>query len=83
MFKDDMYTFMQKTPENNKGIRNKEGVGKTVLKSNSEKEQRILLHYLQSDFARLCLSLLKMSQNTMRGETCSCPLDGLHQVLDG
>jgi len=73
MYHDDFYTFVQKTLENNKGIRNKADKQKTILQVDTQKEQSSLLFYLQSDFARLCLSLLKISQNAMRGETKLVP----------
>jgi len=73
MFNDDIYTFLQKNSERDKGIRNKADNQKTILQVDTQKEQSSLLFYLQSDFARLCLSLLKISQNAMRGETKLVP----------
>jgi hypothetical protein len=74
MFKDDMYTLIQKDAENNKGIRNTESTeSETILQVNLKKEQDSLLNYLQTDFIRLCLSLLKINQHTTRGELALVP----------
>jgi len=72
MFKDDMYTLIQSEAENNKGIR-KSTESKTILQVNLKKEQDSLLNYLQTDFIRLCLSLLKINQNIARGELALVP----------
>ena len=73
MVKNDFYTLIQKNSSDNKGMRNMDAAGKTVLQIGSRKEQDSLLGYLQSDFARLCFSLLKTGQNVMRGETALIP----------
>jgi len=62
LISDGFYTFVQKNPEDNKGIRNITLPEKTVLEVDSQKSQNSLLFYLQTDFARLCLSLLKINQ---------------------
>jgi len=80
-FQDDFYTFIQENPENNKGIRKEQGkienaemqASKTILQIDTRQEQDNLLKYLQSDFARLCLSLFKTNQHLNTGETKIVP----------
>ena len=72
IFENDFYTFVQFDSEKNKGIRIRRG-GKTVLEINLEKEQNNLLEYLKTDFARLCLSLLKINQHLDVNETKFVP----------
>ena len=74
MVKDDFYTFVQKDPEVNRGIRSTDRQGtRTVLQVPGVLEQSNLLRYLQTDFARLCLSLLKLSQNLVTSEAALVP----------
>ena len=72
MFQDDMYTLIQKSFENNKGIRNNSR-DNNVLQIGTKIEQENLLKYLQLDFTRLCLSLLKINQHIECGELAMVP----------
>lgn len=66
MLLDDFYTMVQKKHEANYGIRKKDI--KTTFAFNTEKEMQNFISYLQTDFARFCLSFFKNSQNLHRGE---------------
>jgi hypothetical protein len=70
MLLDDFYTMVMKDSEGNKGIRNPNGRidGLLVWEFNTGLEQENFLNFLQTDMARFCLSLLKISQNSHYGE---------------
>jgi len=74
MIQDDFYTFVQKNPENNMGIR-KIDDGKIHINPtysfNSKKEQNNFLRYAQLDFPRLCLSILKIKGDLVDGGVLS------------
>ena len=71
MVKDDFYTFLQKDPEGNRGVRSL-SAGQ-IISCATEAASDNLLGYLQTDFARMCLALLKLSQNSHRGEHTLVP----------
>ena len=82
MLLDDFYTMVQKKHEANYGIRKKEI--KTTFAFASEKEMQNFISYLQTDFARFCLSFFKNSQNLHRGELEIIPwLDFTEEWDDG
>ncbi|MDD5650010.1 MAG: hypothetical protein PHF86_06290 [Candidatus Nanoarchaeia archaeon] len=60
MTEDDFYTLLQQDSDKNKGIRSNSPVT-MVFSFNSEKEQNNFISYLKTDFARLCVSILKAS----------------------
>jgi hypothetical protein len=66
MLLDDFYTMIQKKKESNYGIRKKDI--KTTFAFNTEQEMQNFIQYLQTDFARFCLTFFKNSQNLHRGE---------------
>ena len=67
MMQEDFFTFIQRDSEKNKGIRNNSE--RTIVFSlNTEDEQNNFLNYLQTDFARLCLSMVKTNQGIGRPE---------------
>jgi len=72
MTQDDFYTFIQKEPENNKGIRKMDDGNQAnvlpIFSFESEKDSILFLNYFQTDFARLCLSLTKIKSHLVRGE---------------
>lgn len=70
--KDDFYTFLQKNTTNNVGIR-KQNEMMPAIRLQAAVEVDSILGYLQTDFARLCLSLLKSSRNSHRGEHALVP----------
>lgn len=70
MVQDDFYTFVMKNPDGNRGVRKadvKSGNITPVLEFTSIKEQDNFLDYLQTDFARMCLALLKIKQHLYGG----------------
>ena len=71
MIQDDFYTFVQKAPENNKGIRKPDD--RMIVFDTTQSEQENFLKYLQTDFSRLCLSLLKIKSDLDRGELAVVP----------
>lgn len=77
MVKDDFYTFVQKNPGANKGIRqgdpSRAGNPTPTYKFSNPSEQDNFISYLQTDFARLCLSLLKTNQNLATGSLALVP----------
>ena len=66
------YTMCMKNPEGNKGIReprlNKAGGPTPTFEFQSEKERDNFIKYLTSDFARFCVSFLKVNQHLDNGE---------------
>ncbi len=58
--------MIQKKKESNYGIRKKDI--KTTFAFNTEQEMQNFIQYLQTDFARFCLTFFKNSQNLHRGE---------------
>jgi len=78
MFKDDFYTMVMKDPERNKGIRQPKIKGKTgsitpTFSFKTEIERDNFIGYVQTDFARFCLSLIKNSQSTYAKELSLIP----------
>jgi hypothetical protein len=72
MVNEDFYTFVQKDPSTNKGLR-KQDDRMIVLDTATVTEQDNLLSYLQTDFSRLCLSILKLKGDLDRGELTLVP----------
>ena len=72
MVKDDFYTFLQKDPAANIGIR-KDNDRMPTITMGSALEVTSIIAYLQTDFARLCVSLLKTTQNLDTGELSMVP----------
>lgn len=72
MVKDDFYTFLQKDPERNKRNDATDGRFHTFGFA-SATEQDNAIGFLQTDFARLCLALLKTSQNSYQGDMAFVP----------
>lgn len=76
MVKDDFYTISPKDTNVNKGIRKPLNYGNDNMPAfgfSSEKERDNFLQYLNTDFVRFCLSLLKNNQNIHRGEMALIP----------
>ena len=77
MVKDDFYTFVMKDSERNKGIRqpnlNKPGGPTPTFEFNTEEKQINFIDYLKTDFARFCLSFLKIGQHLENGEMSIVP----------
>lgn len=87
IFHVDFFTLIQKETKKSKGLRkllseNKNLIhqkdkelaqGEIVFSFVSEKEQDNFLKYLQTDFARLCLSILKTNCSIARGELTLVP----------
>ena len=79
MIKEDFYTMVMDSPEDNKGIRKKSSNSDTekrlppIFELESEIEQNNFILYLQTDFARLCLSLRKTAAAIARGELSLVP----------
>jgi hypothetical protein len=76
--KDDFYTLTIKNSQSNKGIRqpnlNKPGNHPTpTFGFNSDVERDNFLLYLNTDFARFCLSLLKNNSNVSSGQLVLMP----------
>jgi hypothetical protein len=67
LLKDDFYTMTIRNSEDNKGIRD-DKMSKPTFQFKSEIERDNFLAYLNTDFARFCLSLYKINANLHRGE---------------
>ena len=72
MVKDDFYTFLQKDPAANIGIR-KDNDRMPAIIMGSTHEVTSILDYLQTDFARMCLALIKTSQRLESSDTQMVP----------
>ena len=72
MVKDDFYTFLQKDPAANIGIR-KDSDRMPAIFLGSAQEVPNVVYYLQTDFARLCLALIKTSARLNTGELSLVP----------
>ena len=72
LVKDDFYTLTIRGSEENKGIRqpnlDRPGNPTPTFEFDTEKERDNFLSYLNTDFARFCLALLKNNNNTSVGE---------------
>ena len=77
MVKDDFYTFVQKNPNSNKGIRQPEldrpGNPTPTYEFSSNAEVENFLGYCQTDLARLCLSIYKTNQDLSTGALSMVP----------
>jgi hypothetical protein len=80
MIQEDFYTFFPKDTECVKGIR-KDSIP-LVYAFDTELEQNNFWLYLQTDFARLCLSLIKTSGGLGRGEIALVPWLDFSQEWD-
>lgn len=65
--KDDFYTMVMKSSENNKGIR-KTNQNPPTFAFDTETEQSNFIVYLKTDFARFCLSIYKNGVSLVGGE---------------
>lgn len=74
MVKDDFYTLVMKKSDNNKGIRKAmdKRPGPTY-QFDTAQERDNFINYLKTDFARFCLSYLKIGQNVFYGEMALIP----------
>jgi len=77
MVQGDFYTFVQKDPENNRGVRQPDlgraGNPTPTYSFLSSREVDNFLNYCQTDFARMCLALTKIGQNLATGELALVP----------
>lgn len=72
MVKEDFYTFLQKVPSHNVGIR-KQNERMPAITLQTAVEVGNLLGYLQTDFARMCLAIIKTSQRLESSDTALVP----------
>lgn len=69
LISDDFYTMITKTSKENKELtKNIDSAGKITYGFNTELERNNFIDYLKTDFARICLSFLKVNGNNHRGE---------------
>lgn len=72
MVKDDFYTIVQKNFSETRGMQSR-NPRQLIFGFGSTKEQDNFLGYLQTDFARLCVSLLKTNQDLDQGQLTPVP----------
>lgn len=83
MVKSDYYTLTGKNSSLNRGLRNTTGAGAAMSYGFATKaEQDNFLGYLQTDFVRLCLSLLKTNPHMDTGELILVPWLDFTQAWD-
>lgn len=73
IIQDDFYTIVMKDSEKNKGIRTPLPCEKPTYEFETEQELDNFINYLKTNFARFCLSLLKINQHTDSGELEAVP----------
>jgi len=82
----DFYTLIMKDSDKNEGIRQPKlhGTGSIIptFKFDTEQERYNFIHYLKTDFARFCLSLLKHAQTLYAGELKLIPWMNFTQKWD-
>lgn len=83
MYKDDFYTVVRQDADKTKAIttsmNNRPG---PTFQFDTEVERDNFVDYLKTDFARFCLSLLKISQNIYYGEMSMIPWLDFTQAWD-